>query len=71
MLGFKSEAAAGIALAGIELVRMMQGLQGGFGSTAPLSLGQQFSAPTAYLRLQTSHTPSRNECLQRSLFYCA
>ena len=43
MLGFKSEAAASITLAGIELVHMMRKLQGNFGSTAPLSLKQQFT----------------------------
>lgn len=36
MLGFKSEAAASISLAGIELVHMMRKLQGNFGSTALL-----------------------------------
>jgi transposase-like protein len=44
MLGFKSEAAAGITLAGIELVHMMRKQQGSFGATAPLSLKQQFMA---------------------------
>ncbi len=44
MLGFNSEAAAGITLAGIELVHMMRKQQGGFASTAPLTLKQQFSA---------------------------
>lgn len=40
MMGFKSEAAASVTLAGIELVHMMRKLQGNFGSTAPLSLKQ-------------------------------
>ncbi|NVM43224.1 IS6 family transposase [Ochrobactrum intermedium] len=47
MLGFKSEAAASITLAGIELVHMMRKLQGNFGSTAPLSLKQQFTVLAA------------------------
>nr|AJW29920.1 transposase [Ochrobactrum sp. LM19] len=47
MLGFKSEAAASITLAGIELVHMMRKLQGNFGSTAPLSLKQQFTTLAA------------------------
>ncbi len=47
MLGFKSEAAASITLAGIELIHMMRKLQGNFGSTAPLSLKQQFTALAA------------------------
>ncbi|MFD1792188.1 DDE-type integrase/transposase/recombinase, partial [Ochrobactrum teleogrylli] len=46
MLGSKSEAAASIMLAGIELVHMMRKLQG-IGSTAPLSLKQQFTALAA------------------------
>lgn len=44
MLGFKSVQAAGITLAGIELIHMMRKQQGNFGSTAPLSLKQQFTA---------------------------
>ena len=47
MLGFKSEAAASITLAGIELVHMMRKLQGNFASTALLSLKQQFTALAA------------------------
>ncbi|MDH7785489.1 putative transposase [Ochrobactrum sp. 19YEA23] len=47
MLGFESEAAASITLAGIELVHMMRKLQGNFGSTAPLSLKPQFTALAA------------------------
>lgn len=47
MLDFKSEAAASITLAGIELVHMMQKQQGSFGTTAPLSLKQQFMALAA------------------------
>lgn len=47
MLGFKSEAAARITLAGIELVHMMRKQQGSFGATAPLSLKQQFTALAA------------------------
>ncbi len=47
MLGFKSEAAASITLADIELVHMMRKLQGNFASTAPLSLKQQFTALAA------------------------
>ncbi|ASV88440.1 putative transposase (plasmid) [Ochrobactrum quorumnocens] len=47
MLGFKSEAAASITLAGIELVHMMRKLQGNFGSTVALSLKQQFTALAA------------------------
>ncbi|MBV2145123.1 IS6 family transposase, partial [Falsochrobactrum sp. TDYN1] len=41
MLGFKSEAAASITIADIELLHMMRKLQASFGSTAPLSLKQQ------------------------------
>ena len=44
MLCFKSEQAAGITLAGIELVHMLRNQQGIFTSTAPLSLKQQFTA---------------------------
>ncbi|SUA87341.1 Uncharacterised protein [Brucella intermedia] len=44
MLGFNSEATAGITLAGIERVHMMRKQQGDFASTAPLTLKQQFSA---------------------------
>jgi len=47
MLGFKSEAAASIMLAGIELVHMMRKQQGSFGATARLSLKQQFMALAA------------------------
>ena len=47
MLGFKSEAAASIMLAGIELVHMMRKQQGSFGATATLSLKQQFMALAA------------------------
>ncbi|MFD1793216.1 IS6 family transposase [Ochrobactrum teleogrylli] len=47
MLGFKSEAAASITLAGIELVHMMYKQQGVFASMAPLSLKQQFAVLTA------------------------
>jgi len=47
MLGFKAEAAASITLAGVMLVHMMRKLQGNFGSTAPLSLKQQFTALAA------------------------
>ncbi|WP_266019419.1 IS6 family transposase [Brucella intermedia] len=44
MLGFKSVQAAGITVAGIELIHMMRKQQGNLGSTAPLSLKQQFTA---------------------------
>lgn len=43
MLGFKSERAASITLAGIELVHMMRKQQGVFTSPKALSLKQQFS----------------------------
>jgi len=47
ILGFESEAAASVALAGIELVQMMRKLQGNFRSTAPHSIKQQFTALAA------------------------
>lgn len=47
MLGFKSEAAASITLAGIELIHMMRKQQGIFAAATPLSLEQQFTALTA------------------------
>ncbi len=43
MLGFKSEAAAGITLAGIELVHMMRKQQGGFATAKAPSLKRQFA----------------------------
>ena len=47
MLGFKSEAAANITLAGIELVHMMRKQQGVFKSAQAPSLKQQFTALAA------------------------
>lgn len=47
MLGFKSETAAGITLAGIEFIHMMRKQQGVFASATPLSIKQQFTALTA------------------------
>lgn len=47
MLGFKSEVAASITLAGIELVHMMRKQQAIFTSAKPLSLKQQFEALSA------------------------
>ncbi|OYR19459.1 putative transposase [Brucella rhizosphaerae] len=47
MLGFKSEATANIALAGIELIHMMRRQQCIFASTKALSIKQQFTALTA------------------------
>jgi putative transposase len=44
MLGFKSEAAARITLAGIELIHMMRKQQSIFTSTKALSLKKQFEA---------------------------
>lgn len=47
MLGFKSETAAGITLAGIELIHMMRKQQGVFEYRNALSIKQQFEALTA------------------------
>jgi transposase-like protein len=47
MLGFKSEQAAGISLAGIELIHMMRKQQGVFATAKTLSLRQQFAELTA------------------------
>ena len=44
MLGFKSETAAKIILAGIELIHMMRKQQGLFASAKTHSLKQQFGA---------------------------
>ncbi len=46
MLGFKSEIAASITLAGIELIHMMRKQQGIFASTKAISLKAQFAALT-------------------------
>ncbi len=47
MLGFKSETAAGITLAGIELIHMMRKQQGVFEYQKALSIKQQFEALAA------------------------
>lgn len=47
MLGFKSEAAAGIIPFGIELVHMMRKQQGVCASSKTLSLKQQFEVIAA------------------------
>jgi len=44
MLGFKSETAASITLAGIELIHMMRKQQGIFSTPKALSIKQQFEA---------------------------
>lgn len=47
MLGFKSETAAGITLAGIELIHMMRKQQGTFSAANVHSIKQQFEALAA------------------------
>ncbi|KAB2676847.1 IS6 family transposase [Brucella tritici] len=47
MLGFKSETAAAITLAGIELIHMMRKQQGVFSAANTLSIKQQFEALAA------------------------
>ncbi len=47
MLGFKSEAAAGITLAGIELIHMMRKQQGVLADQKALSIKQQSEALAA------------------------
>ncbi len=47
MLGFKSETAAGITLAGIELIHMMRKQQCIFEYQKALSIKQQFEALAA------------------------
>ncbi|WP_273727804.1 DDE-type integrase/transposase/recombinase [Brucella gallinifaecis] len=47
MLGFKSQTAAGITLAGIELIHMMRKQQGVFSSANALSIKKQFEAIAA------------------------
>lgn len=47
MLGFKSELAAAITLAGIELIHMMRKQQGQFANSTESTLKQQFAALSA------------------------
>ncbi len=47
MLGFKSETAASITLAGIELIHMMRKQQGIYSTAKALSIKQQFEALAA------------------------
>ncbi|MBA8841397.1 hypothetical protein FHW03_004749 [Ochrobactrum sp. RH2CCR150] len=66
MLFFKSEQAAGITLASIELVHMMRKQQGIFTSTAPLSLKTTIHSARSIIAPahKTRYVP--NEFLQRN-----